>query len=324
MSLLHTRMYRDIQMSSINTNFAAMTALQSLQATNKDLLQTQNRISTGQRVAGAEDNAAYWSIATTMRSDNKALSTVQDALGLGASTVDVAYTAMDKAIEVVSSIKTKLVAAREPGIDRVKVQSEIKELQNQIKSISDNAVFSGQNWLSADSSATGYNATRNIVGSYTRSAAGSVSVGTIDVDTSKTLLFDTSSSGVGIIDGLRDSTGAVAATGDSIATMDISTLTDSATDLAKLDGFIKGADAGIKEMTSAATNLGAVKQRIDLQKSFVSALSSAIDRGVSQLVDADMNQESTRLQALQVKQQLGVQALSIANSSNQSILSLFK
>jgi flagellin len=77
-------------------------------------------------------------------------------------------------------------------------------------------------------------------------------------------------------------------------------------------------------MTGAATSLGAVKQRIDLQKSFVSALSSAIDRGVSQLVDADMNQESTRLQALQVKQQLGVQALSIANGSAQSILSLFR
>ena len=110
-------------MSSINTNFAAMTALQSLQSTNKELLQTQNRISTGQRVAGAEDNAAYWSIATTMRSDSKALSTVQDALGLGAATVDVASTAMSKAIDVVGEIKNKLVAAREPGIDRQKVQN---------------------------------------------------------------------------------------------------------------------------------------------------------------------------------------------------------
>lgn len=313
-------------MSSINTNFAAMTALQSLQSTNKELLQTQNRISTGQRVASAEDNAAYWSIATTMRSDSKALSTVQDALGLGAATVDVASTAMSKAIDVVGEIKNKLVAAREPGIDRQKVQTEIKELQNQLKSVADSSVFSGQNWLTSDSSAAAYNATKSVVASFTRSSAGAVSIGTISVDTSKTLLYDAGagSTQVGIVDGLRDSSGAIAATGTSIATMDISALTDSTADLAILDGYIKGADAGMKEMTSAATSLGAVKQRVDMQKSFVSALASAIDRGVSQLVDADMNEESTRLQALQVKQQLGVQALSIANSSNQSILSLFR
>jgi flagellin len=313
-------------MISINTNYAAMTALQSLQTTNRDLLQTQNRISTGQRVATAEDNAAYWSIATTMRSDKKAMATVQDALGLGAATVDVAYTAMDKSIDVVSQIKTKLVAAREPGIDRVKVQTEITELQNQLKSMSSAAVFSGQNWLSADSSAVGYNASKTIVSSFTRGADGAVSIGTIDIDTSKTILFDAGAGAaqVGILDANRDATGAVAATGTSVADMDISALTDSAVDLATLDGFIKGADAAIKDMTSAATSLGAVKQRIDLQKSFVSALSGAIERGVSQLVDADMNEESTRLQALQVKQQLGVQALSIANGSAQSILSLFR
>jgi flagellin len=313
-------------MSSINTNYAAMTALQTLQNTNRDLLQTQNRISTGQRVTTAEDNAAYWSIATTMRSDKRAMATVQDALGLGAATVDVAYTAMDKSIDVVSQIKTKLVAAREPGIDRVKVQTEIAELQNQLKSMAGASVFSGQNWLSADSSVAGYNATKTIVSSFTRGADGAVNIGTIDIDTSKTLLFDAGSGAtqVGILDATRDATGAVAGTGTSVAAMDISTLTDSAVDLATLDGYIKGADAAIKEMTGAATSLGAVKQRIDLQKSFVSALSSAIERGVSQLVDADMNEESTRLQALQVKQQLGVQALSIANGSAQSILSLFR
>ena len=102
-------------MSSINTNYAAVTALQNLQITSKEMLSTQNRISTGLRVATAEDNAAYWSIATTMRSDNKALSTVQDALGLGKATINVAYTAMNSSIDVTSEIKAKLVAAREPG-----------------------------------------------------------------------------------------------------------------------------------------------------------------------------------------------------------------
>jgi hypothetical protein len=116
-------------MSSINTNVAAMTALQTLTPTNKELTEVQSRISMGYRVAEASDNAAYWSIATTMRSDNAALSTVQDALGLGAATVDVAYTGINSAINVVDQIKSKLVAARQPGVDRNKVQSEITELQ---------------------------------------------------------------------------------------------------------------------------------------------------------------------------------------------------
>src|SRR5438270_148143 len=185
-------------MSSINTNVAAMTALQSLTQTQKSLTDTQNRISTGMRVAEASDNAAYWSIATTMRSDKASLSTVQDALGLGASLVDVSYTAVNSAIDVVNQIKSKLVAAREPGTDK-----------------------------------------------------------------------------------------------------------------ATLNSYISGADAAIKDMTDAAGSLGAVKSRIGIQQTFVKGLMDAIDRGVSALVDADMNEESTKLQALQVQQQLGVQALSI-------------
>ena len=313
-------------MSSINTNMAAMTALQNLQKTSKDMLSTQSRISTGQRVATAEDNAAYWSIATTMRSDNKALATVQDALGLGKATVTVAYTAMDKSIEFASEIKAKLVAAREPGVDRAKIQSEVKELQNQLKSVSDSASFSGENWLSVDSSTTGYNATKTIVSSFTRNSSGAVSVGTISIDTSKTKLFDAGSAAtaVGILDGLRDSSGALATAGTSVFALDISSLTDSTADLTTLDGYIKAVDSSIKEMTTAATGLGANKTRISLQSDFVSALQDAITSGISQLVDADMEQESTKLQALQVKQQLGVQALSIANQSSQNILSLFR
>jgi flagellin len=311
-------------MNSINTNFAAMTALQSLQNTNKDMLQTQNRISTGFRVASAEDNAAYWSIATTMRSDNKALSTVQDALGLGAATVDVGYTAINSAIDVVSEIKAKLVAAREPGIDRGKVQSEIDELQNQLQSIGDSATFSGQNWLSVDSSAAGYNATKSVVASFSRDSAGAINIGTISIDTSATKLYDASATANGILDGTRDATGAIAASGFSVSGLDISSLTDSSADLTTLESYIKGADMAIGEMTDAATNLGSVKRRIDMQSEFVTAMRATIERGVSQLVDADMNEESTRLQALQVQQQLGIQALSIANSSSQNILSLFR
>jgi flagellin len=311
-------------MTSLLTNNAAMTALQTLTQTNKSLEMTQNRISTGQRVASAQDNAAYWSIATTMRSDNSALSTVQDALGLGSATVDVAYTAMNAAKDVVSEMKKKLVAAREPGVDRAKVQSEITELQNQLTSIGDAAVFSGENWLSVDSGVTGYNASKSVVASFTRSG-GSVSIGTISVDTSSIKLFDADATAVGIIDGDRDATGAIATGGTfSVSTLDISGLTDSAADLTTLEEYIVGVDAAFNEITDAAANLGAVKSRVDLQKGFVSSLMGAIDRGLGQLVDADMNEESTKLQALQVQAQLGVQALSIANQSSQNILSLFR
>jgi flagellin len=311
-------------MTSLLTNNAAMTALQTLTSTNRALETTQNRISTGMRVSSAQDNAAYWSIATTMRSDQSSLSTVQDALGLGSAQVDTAYATVNSAIEVVGKIKDKLVAARQPGVDRAKVQSEIGELQKTLQGMADAASFSGENWLSVDSGATGYNATKTVVASFTRSG-GTVSIGTISVDTTTTKLFDADATATGILDGSRDATGAVSASGTfSIATLDISTLTDSAADLTTLEEYITGANAALEDMTAAGASLGAVKARIDIQKDFVNNLMDAIDTGVGQLVDADMNEESTKLQALQTQAQLGVQALSIANQSSQNILSLFR
>ncbi len=307
-------------MSSILTNSSAMTALKVLQNTNKELESVQNRVSTGMRVAQASDNAAYWSIATTMRSDNKALSTVQDALGLGASKADVAYTAMNSAIEVVDQIKTKLVAAREPGVDRSKVQDEITQLQAQLTSIADAASFSGENWLSVDSGAAGYSATKSVVASFNRDSAGAVSVGTVDIDTSAIALFDADATGTGILDTEFTTTGVGAVT-VSVSNLDI---TAAGIDNDDLDDMISAVDGALTSMTAAASDLGAAKSRIDIQSNFVSNLMDAIDRGVGKLVDADMNEESTRLQALQTQQQLGVQALSIANSSAQSILKLFQ
>jgi flagellin len=316
-------------MSSINTNAAAMTALQALTQTNKMLVQAQNRISTGLRVGEASDNAAYWSIATTMRSDRSALSTVQDALGLGASLVDVTYVAMSKAIEVVDQIKSKLVAAREPGVDKSKIQTEITQLQDQLKGIASAASFSGQNWLSVDSSAAGFSAARTIVSSFQRTST-TITVQTIDIDTSGMDLFDSNAAATnaaaGILDANRTATGTIdnTATTWSIATLTIAALTDSVADVATLNGYIAGADLAIKEMSDAASRLGALKSRIGLQQDFVKSLMDSLDRGIGTLVDADMNEESTRLQALQVQQQLGVQALSIANSSTQAIIKLFQ
>ena len=299
-------------MTSINTNTSAMTALQSLSAINSSLDQTQNRISTGYRVGAASDNAAYWSIATTMRSDNKALGAVQDALGLGQAKVDTAYTGMTAAIDVVDEIKSKLVAAREPGVDKTKINSEIKELQGQLTSIASSASFSGENWLSVNSGAAGYTATKSVVASFNRDSGGNVSVGTIGVDTSKTKLFD-SNGAAGILDTGR--TG-----GTVVSTF---TLTGATTD-ANISTMISDVDEALGAMTTAASDLGAAKSRMDIQSEFVSNLRDSIEKGVGTLVDADMTEESTRLKALQTQQQLGVQALSIANSSSQSLLSLFR
>jgi flagellin len=306
-------------MSSIMTNTAAMTALKTLQSTNKALSESQNRISTGFRVAEASDNAAYWSIATTMRSDNKALGTVQDALGLGAAKADVAYTGLNAAIDVVDEIKTKLVAAREPGVDGAKIQSEITELQNQLTSIATSASFSGENWLSVDSASASYVATKEIVGSFNRAADGTVSVGLINIDTTATELFDAADQS-GILDSAFTTTGAGAVT-VSVSTLSV---TAAGVDDADIDDMISAVDTALSGMTTAASNLGAAKKRISMQSDFVSNLMDSITRGVGTLVDADMSKESTRLQALQTQQQLGIQALSIANSGSQSILSLFR
>src|SRR5262245_43760305 len=170
-------------MSSLLTNTAAMTALQTLRNVNASLETTQNRISTGYRVATASDNSAYWSIATTMRSDNAALSAVSDALGLGAATVDTMYTALTATVGTdktgLTALKAKLVAAKEPGIDRKKIQAEISSIQDDLKNTAGLAVFNGENWLDVDSQATGYNSTKSVVSSFSRSG-GVVSISTID------------------------------------------------------------------------------------------------------------------------------------------------
>lgn len=286
-----------------------------------------------------------------MRSDNSALSTVQDALNLGASTIDVATAGLNSAISVTSQIKAKLVASAQPGVDRTKVQSEIKQLQTQLKSIADSAVFSGQNWLSIDSSAAGFNGVKSVVASYSHDGSGAVSIGTIDVTTvgaantngnDTMALFDNTAGGTGatakgILDGQDTATAwnvpAVGATAagtvtlagadSAVNTLDISGITDSGADLQKLNAMTQMVDRALARMTTAASDLGAGKARVNLQQSFVSQLKDSIDKGVGALVDADMNAESTKLQALQVQQQLGVQALSIANQSSQAILKLF-
>ncbi len=329
-------------MASIMTNASALTALQSLSATNKSLEMTQARISTGYRVSTASDNAAYWSIATTMRSDKSSLSVVQDALGLGAGKVDTAYSALEKTIGVVNEIKDKLVASTGASVqDKAKLQQEISGLQAQLKMASDGATFSGANWLSLDTTTgtatPGVADLAKVVAAFTRSAAGTITLQTIDINIQSVKLYEAFAGATatqdGILDGrrmgttgVRDDLATVAVAGTVAGTdgYSVSTLTVIGFNDVQIAQMLTVVDIAGKELTDAATVLGTAKKRIDLQQSATSILMDSIDRGVGQLVDADMNKESTRLQALQVQQQLGIQALSIANSNAQTILSLFK
>ncbi|TYL95670.1 flagellin [Bradyrhizobium rifense] len=301
-------------MSSLLTNSTAMTALQTLRSVSSQLATTQTRISTGQRVSTASDNAAYWSIATSMRADNAALSAVSDSLGLSAATVDTEYTALTSVVGDstggLTKLQSLLVEAKTAGIDRTKIQADVTQIQQQMKSTADAATFNGVNWLSTT---TATPATVDLVSSYSR-VGSTPTTGSIQLTTANYALYSSSTNG--ILD--------TVSSGVSVNTIDISTLTDAATDQATLDTYISQVTAAINSVASAAANLGAVKNRISTNTDFVKSLMDSVSRGIGQLVDADMNQESTRLSALQVQQQLGVQALSIANSSSQSILSLFR
>jgi len=321
-------------MTSIITNTGALAALQTLRSVNQNMEQVQARISSGYRVETAADNAAYWSIATTMRSDNKALSTVQDALGLGAATTDTAYTGLDSAIKVVDQIKSKITAASQPGVDKTKINKEIEQLKNQLSSISESASFSGENWLfNKDSANPGV---KNIVASFNRASDGAVSLTTLAFDTATSTLIDTEDAQRGVltmdwtVDQPDGSGGAVAAdyflinadsvSGASGTEIAISNTT-SAEDLA---GMLSATEKILQRLTDSASALGAITSRIDMQEQFVSTLMDAIDTGIGRLVDADMNEESTRLKALQTQQQLAIQSLSIANTNAQNILQLFQ
>ncbi|RXT28380.1 flagellin [Rhizobium leguminosarum] len=302
-------------MTSINTNSSAMAALQTLRSVNQGLNQTQNHVSSGYRVEKASDNAAYWSIATTMRSDNKALSAVSDALGMGAAKVDTAYTAMDSAIDVVGDIKAKLVAATENGVDKAKVQEEISQLQEQLLSIAQSASFNGENWVAGADSTT-----KSVVSSFVRDGSNAVSIKTtdyvLDSGSAGNVLFGMSGGSVETSTGILGTSSG--ATG-SIYAMDITSFTSG-----QIQSALTNVEAALKAMTSAGAALGSLSSRIDAQDDFVSALSDSIDSGVGRLVDANMEEESSRLSALQTQQQLAIQSLSIANSSSQNILSLFR
>lgn len=186
-------------MTSILTNTAALAALQTLRTVGNNMAETQRQVSSGQRVQIAADNAAYWSISTTMRSDNMAVSAVADALGLSAAKLDVAYAATENVVEILTEFKSRLVAASEEGVDREKIQEELDQLNAQAESTVKSASFSGVNWL--DTSAATHLQdvsafSEHLVTSFVRGATGEVSVKTAEVDLRQSSMINAGGGGI--------------------------------------------------------------------------------------------------------------------------------
>jgi flagellin len=273
--------------NSINTNAGALIALQNLNATNTELQKTQNIISTGKKVANAKDDGAIWAIAQSQTATANSLDSVLSSLQRANSVLDVSQAAGDTVTDLLSQMKEKALAASDTTLDatsRAALNNDFTSLRDQITKAISNADFNGTNLI--DAGATDLAPLANAAGtSKLTVAAQNLSLG-----------------GTIITFGATASLG----TAGTAATM-INTVTQSLTNV-----------------TSALARLGTSSKAIDSQITFVSKLQDSLNTGVGNLVDADLAKESAKFQALQTKQQLGVQALSIANQGPQAILSLFK
>ena len=273
---------------SVKTNQPALIALQNLNKTNDQLGETQNRINTGLKISSARDNASIYAIAQKQRASIAALGAVTDSLNRATSIADVASAAGQSISDLLNTMKQKVVAAMDPSFDSVArgaLNADYRSLLRQIQQVIQNASFDGGNILDG-SIATGL-----------RFIANS------DANAYVTLSVQNMSLGGSII--------------TMAATSSINTVTKATTILGQLN-------SSITNVNTALANIGAQANQISSHNKFVSKLSDALTVGVGNLVDADMAAESARLQALQVQQQLGAQALSIANQAPQVILSLFK
>ena len=275
-------------LNSVNTNVGAMVALQNLQITNSELNTTQNRINTGKKINSAKDNGAIWAIAQNQRAEMGALNAVKDSLQRGQSTVDVAMAAGESISELLLQMKEKALAATDETLtsaSRAALAEDFDSIRDQVTSVIENAQFNGANLL--DGSLTGgYKALASADGSSTIDVAGE----------------DMSLSGSIVTLGAADSIG---------------NTTDAAASLTAVDTSIANVSASLARMGTSSKALGT-------HLSFVGKLQDSLEAGIGNLVDADLAKESARLTALQTKQQLGVQALSIANSSTSILLGLFR
>lgn len=274
-------------MFSVNTNAGAMVALQNLSKTNSALSQTQGRVNTGLAIATAKDNGGIYAIAQKMRSEVSAYNAVQQSLDRGVSTVDVALAAGEAISDLLVQMKEKALAASDTSLDtqsRASLEADFVALRNQITTIVSNAEFNGTNML--QSGGTSVVALANADGTNTITVAAEV----------------------------------MALSGANVTlatTASISTVTGAA-------AVVTAIETSLDNMGLALARLGTGAKALEIHNTFVTKLSDALEVGIGNLVDADLARESAKLQSLQVKQQLGIQALSIANSAPSVLLGLFR
>ena len=274
-------------MNSVNVNVGAMIALQNLNKTNQDLATAQNRINTGMKVASAKDNGSIWAIAQGQRAELGALNAVSQSLDRGTSAVDVAMAAGETVSDLLVQMKEKALAATDETLtssSREALAEDFEALRDQISSVVANAEFNGVNLL--DTGATGFEALADASGTQRLTVAAEVMA-------------------LG---------GAIVSIG---ATQSITTMSDASTALGDVNDSIAAVSAALARM-------GTKSKALETHSTFVGKLQDALEAGVGNLVDADLAKESAKLQALQTKQQLGVQALGIANQAPQMLLGLFQ
>ena len=281
---------------SVNTNVGAMAALQSLSSTNKSMAQVQNRINTGYNVASTKDDSAAFAIAQTLRGDIGGLKAVSSSLSRAKSVTDVAVAGAEQISDILIEMKQKAYQAADAGIDQASrdaINQDFVALRDRITTVVNSSDFNGTNSL--------------------KTGGGSVSAiqSLQDGDSGTTGWQPDSLSIANQTLDLGGSVITVAATGQINSQANAQAMVDTLTT----------SQANLK--TSLST-LGSSSRKIDAQLSFTSKLSDVVESSVGNLVDADLAKESARLQALQVKQQLGIQALSIANQAPQAIMSLFR
>ncbi|WP_308910079.1 flagellin [Pseudokordiimonas caeni] len=272
---------------SVNTNAGAFAALQNLNVTTKKLNTTQTQINTGLKVGSSKDNAAIFAIAQKLRGNVAGLNAVKGSLDRALSTLDVAISAGEAVSDLLIEMKEKAVAAKDPGLDsssRTSLNDDFAQLRDQITSIVNNATFNGTNAVKAGGDAI---------------VAITDETGTSDNQIT-VAAQDLSLQGLGL---------------DSDTVISGTTEASSAVDLI---------ESAIDTVNTSLSTLGAGSKRLELQKDFTTKLSDAIEVGIGNLVDADLAKTSAQLQSLQVKQQLGLQALSIANQAPSTVLGLFQ
>jgi len=272
---------------SVHTNTSAMIALQNLNKTNEDMQGVQNRINTGLKVSGAKDNSSVYAVAQGMRSDIGALGSVKSSLDRAVSIGDVAIAAGESISDLLIQMREKATAAMDPSIDTFSRQAydgDFKALLDQVQVVLTNAEFDGANLLNGS-------LTNGIEFLADADATRSVTLGSRDMSLSGSII--------------------TLPTGASLNTVSLATT------------VVSQIQTSLDNVNQALADLGSDIKKMEAHRTFVGKLTDSLNEGVGNLVDADLARESARLQALQVKQQLGVQALSIANSEPQIILSLF-